>query len=373
MSASTCTRSRSRVAIAGAGRDGEVRFWGTVPNKPAAVERLVKRLGERHGRVECAYEAGPTGYGLYRQLVAMGISCKVVAPSRTPKKPGDRIKNDRRDALTLARLLRAGELTFVWVPDEVHEAMRDLVRARQAASSDVRKARQRIRSFLLKEGRSYGRKPWGYNHRVWLANQSLAHPAQQIAFQSYLNAQEQAESRRAELDRQIDELLPQWSLAPIVEALQALKGIGRVIAVALVAEVGDFSRFANPRQLMAYLGLVPGEHSSGDRVRPRGITKAGNVPLRALLFEAAWCYRTPPKVGSWLWMRLPAVGQAIKDIAWKAQVRLNGRYRRLTGRGKRTQIAVTAVARELLGFVWAIATRVAAAMVAPQAGAEGRA
>ncbi len=361
------------VAIASAGRDGEVRLWGTIPNKPTAVERLIKKLGERHGRIECAYEAGPTGYGLYRQLAAMGIGCKVVAPSRTPRKPGERIKNDTRDALTLARLLRAGELTFVWVPDEVHEAMRDLVRARQAASLDVRKARQRIQSFLLKEGRSYGRKPWGYNHRVWLANQSFAHPAQQIAFQSYLNAHEQAESRRAELDRQIDELLPQWPLAPIVEALQALKGIGRVIAVALVTEVGDLTRFANPRQLMAYLGLVPGEHSSGDRVRPRGITKAGNVPLRALLFEAAWCYRTPPKVGSWLWTRLPKAGQAIKDIAWKAQVRLKGRYRRLTGRGKRTQVAVTAVARELLGFVWAIATRVAATMPAPQAGAEGRA
>ncbi len=361
------------VAIASAGRDGEVRLWGTIPNKPTAVERLVKKLGERHGRIECAYEAGPTGYGLYRQLAAMGIGCKVVAPSRTPRRPGERIKNDTRDALTLARLLRAGELTFVWVPDEVHEAMRDLVRARQAASSDVRKARQRIQSFLLKEGRSYGRKPWGYNHRVWLADQSFAHPAQQIAFQSYLNAHEQAESRRAELDRQIDELLPRWSLAPIVEALQALKGIGRVIAVALVTEVGDLTRFANPRQLMAYLGLVPGEHSSGDRVRPRGITKAGTVPLRALLFEAAWCYRTPPKVGSWLWTRLPEVGQAIKDIAWKAQVRLNGRYRRLTGRGKRTQVAVTAVARELLGFVWAIAIQVAATMPAPQARAEGRA
>ena len=203
--------------------------------------------------------------------------------------------------------------------------------------------------------------------------QWVAHPAQQIAFQGYLNAQEQAEGRRAELDRQIDELLPDWSLAPIVEALQALKGVGRVIAVALVAEVGDLTRFANPRHLMAYLGLVPGEHSSGDRVRPRGITKAGNVPLRALLFEAAWCYRTPPKVGSWLWTRTPEVGQGVRDIAWKAQVRLNGRYRRLTGRGKRTQVAVTAVARELLGFVWAIATRVAATLTPRQAGAEGRA
>jgi transposase len=258
----------------------------------------------------------------------------------------------------LARLLRAGELTAVWVPDEVHEAMRDLARARQTSSYDVRKARQRIQSFLLRHGRNFGAKSWTYRHRVWLSEQSFDHAAQQIAFKSYLNAHEQAESRRKELDEQIAELIPHWSLAPIVEALQALKGIGLIVAVALVAEIGDFMRFANPRQLMAYLGLVPGERSSGKSIRPGGITKSGNITLRSLLFEAAWCYRNSPKVGKWCWTRMPETQQIIKDIAWRAQVRLHGRYRKLIAKGKRSQIAVTAVARELLGFIWAVCRHV---------------
>ena len=354
------------VAIADAGREGEVRVWGSLPNTTSAVNRVLGKLLARHSRLLIAFEAGPTGYGLYRRLTAKGLACQVVAPSHTPRKPGDRIKNDSRDAMMLARLLRAGELTPVWVPDEVHEAMRDLVRARQTASFDVRKARQRIQSFLLRHDRRYGAKCWGYRHRVWLADQSFDHTAQQIAFQSYLNAHEQAESRRADLDHQIAELMPHWSLAPVVEALQALRGVGLVIAAALVAEIGDLTRFTNPRQLMAYLGLVPGEHSSGKSIRPGGITKAGNVRIRALLFEAAWCYRSPPKVGQWCWTHRPEVAQAIKDIAWKAQLRLHGRYRTLIGRGKRSQVAVTAVARELLGFIWAIGIQVLGRTEVPQ-------
>ncbi|NSL24033.1 IS110 family transposase [Agrobacterium tumefaciens] len=346
------------VAVAEAERNGEVRSWGTIANTPTSVDKLLNKLRGKYAELEFAHEAGPTGYGLYRTLHAKGAKCIVVAPSMTPKKPSDRIKNDTRDASMLARLLRAGELTAVWVPDEVHEAMRDLARARQTASYDVRKARQRIQSFLLRQGRQFGAKSWTYRHRVWLSDQSFDHIAQQIAFQSYLNAHEQAESRRKELDEQIVELIPHWSLAPIVEALQALKGIGVVVAVALVAEIGDFMRFANPRQLMAYLGLVPGERSSGKSLRPRGITKSGNITLRSLLFEAAWCYRNRPKVGQWCWTRMPETQQVIKDIAWKAQVRLHGRYRKLISNGKRSQVAVTAVARELLGFIWAVCQHV---------------
>lgn len=343
------------VAIAEAGRDGEVRFWGSIPNVPDAIEVLFKRLESRHGKLQYVYEAGPCGYGLYRQLAARGRTCKVVAPSHTPKKAADRIKNDTRDSVTLARLLRAGELTFVWVPDETHESMRDLVRARQRASNDIRQARQRIQGFLLRLQRRYPTKPWSLRHRIWLANQKFDHPAQQLAFQNYLNAHEQAEARRDLLDKQIAELLPHWTLEPIVKALQALKGIASTIAVALVAEIGDFRRFSNARQLMAFLGIVPGEFSSGHSVRPRGITKAGNTALRALLYEAAWCYRTPAKVGSFMYSRMPKdLPQKLKDIAWKAQVRLSARYRRLLARGKKSQVAVTAVARELLGFVWAI-------------------
>lgn len=343
-------------AIAEAGRTGEVRFLGAIDNTPDALDKLIKRLVQRHRSLEIAYEAGPCGYVIYRRLAAKGIACKVIAPSHTPKKPNDRIKNDTRDAVTLARMLRAGELTPVWVPDTIHEAIRDLTRARLVASYEVRKCRQRIQTFLLKLDLRYEKKSWTYQHRVWLANRRFDHAAQQIAFQSYLNAHEQAEARRSQLDREITDLVPHWSLAPLVEALQALKGVGTIIAVALVAEVGDFRRFERPRELMAYLGLVPGEHSSGNSVRPRGITKTGNVALRSLLFEAAWCYRTPPKIGSWQWTRLPRqAGQAARDIAWAAQLRLHRRYQRLLARGKRSPVAITAVARELLGFIWAIA------------------
>lgn len=351
------------VAIAEAGREGEVRFWGTLQNTAPALDGLCRRLAERHAHLEYVYEAGPCGYRVYRHLTARGIVCHVISPSHTPKKAADRIKNDTRDAITLARLLRAGELTSIWVPDELHEAMRDLVRARQVASYDVRQAKQRIQSFLLRHARHYDGKQWSKRHGIWLSNQTFDHAAQQLAFQSCLNAHEQCESRRAEIENQITELLPTWHLAPVVFALQSLKGIAQTIAVALVAEIGDFRRFAHPRQLMAFLGLVPGEHSSGNTVRPGGITKAGNVALRALLFEAAWCYRSTAKVGSFLQARRPpGLSQEMKDIAWKAQVRLCGRYRRLVARGKKSQVAVTAVARELLGFIWDIGTRAQGAM-----------
>jgi transposase len=343
------------VAIAVAGRNGEVRSQGTIPNKPDAIKKLVSKLAGRFGPLEFVQEAGPCGYGLHRLLEQLGQISRVVAPSRTPKRAGDRTKNDTRDALMLARLLRAGELDFVWVPDKVHEAVRDLVRARYAASCDVRLARQRIQSFLLKHDRRYTKKKsWGGQHRVWLANQSFDHPAQQIAFQNYLNMEEQAVARRAELDRQIQDILPTWSMNPLVEALQALRGVAGIIAVSIVAEIGDLSRFKSARQLMAFLGLVPSEHSSGSKVRPRGITKTGNKVVRSHLLEAAWCYRLHAKIGERLLRRNATLPELAKEIAWKAQVRLCGRYRRLLARGKKSQVVTTAIARELVGFIWAI-------------------
>jgi len=343
------------MSVAEAGRNGEVRYIGNFANNPVAIISQLKRLSERHGEIECAYEAGPCAYTLYRKLTDVGICCMVVAPSKLPAVRG-RVKNDHRDSLTLARLLRSGDLVAVWVPDPTHEAMRDLVRARQAASFDVRKARQRIQSYLLLRDRHYVSKPWTSRHKIWLADQAFDHPAQQITLQTYINALEQAESRRAGLDQQINDLLPSWSLAPIVKSLQALRGVASVIAIALVAEIGDFERFPSPRDLMAYIGLVPGEHSSGVSVRPRGITKQGNSVTRALLYEAAWCYRQSAKVGQWMTARRPRdLPQYALDIAWKAQLRLCSRYRKLVARGKKSQVAITAVARELLGFVWAIA------------------
>jgi transposase len=344
------------VAIADAHGGREVRFWGNIPNSPEPLQKLVDKLCGRYREIEFVYEAGPCGYDIYRRLTGQGLTCRVIAPSHILRRPGDRIKNDHRDAMTLARLARAGELTEVWVPDEVHEAMRDLVRARHAANRDVRMARQRIQSFLLKYHYTYGQKPWTGKHRTWLANRTFPHRAQQIAFQNYLNSTEQALARREELETQIRELLPDWSLHILVDSLQALRGVALIIAVTVVAEVGDMQRFSNPKQLMAFLGLVPGEHSSGGKTRPRGITKTGNRTVRSLLFEAAWSYRQRPKVGAYMLQHRPKeLPQAAKDIAWKAQVRLCRRYRQLLAKRKKSQVAITAVARELVGFMWSIA------------------
>ncbi len=348
------------VAVADGARGGEVRFWGSVPNETTSINRLVKKISAKFPEPHFVYEAGPCGYGLHRHLSGMGYDCRVVAPSRTPVQPGRRrIKNDTNDALSLARLHRAEELTYIWTPDSIHEAMQDLIRARRTASHQVRKARQRISCFLLKHGRRYEAKKWGYRHRVWLSDLQFEHAATAFALQSYLNEEEQAADRRAQVDSQIEELLQEWDLAPIVRELTALRGIDVVIACAVVAEVGDFGRFDNPRRLMSYFGLVPSEHSSGSTIRSRGITKTGSSDVRALLYEAAWLYRLKPKIGQWTLARRQQISQTSKDIAWKAQLRLYARYQRLVkSRNKRTQVAVTAVARELVGFIWAIARNV---------------
>jgi transposase len=348
-------KDKIAVAIVDATRASEARFFGEICNTPDAVAALLKKLNQRYGRLHCVYESGPCGYGLYRQIIDAGHVCEVVSPAHTPRRAGNHIKNDRRDALMLARLSRAGELTAVWVPDPAHEAMRDLIRAREVASRDVRQARQRIQGFLLRHGRRYIGAVWKKRHRVWLGNQTFEHPAQQIAFQTYLNAMDQANERKEAIEQQIAALLPDWSLGSVVEALQALRGVALVIAAAIVAEVGDMRRFDNPRQLMAYLGLVPGEHSSGETRRLTGITKAGSIVARRLLVEAAWAYRMPAKIGPGIQRRQEMLPMQIRDIAWKAQVRLCARYRRMLARRKKAPVVITAIARELVGFIWAIA------------------
>jgi len=346
------------VAIADAGRLGEVRHVTTIANTPTAIGKLARVLARRHGIIEFVYEAGSCGYNVQRQLTALGFTCRVCAPSLTPRKPGDRIKNDHRDAITLARLLRAGELTYVWVPNALHEALRDLVRARHVACQDVRRDRIRIQAFLLRRDLRFEGKPWSTRHRRWLSSRAFDHPAQQIAFQTYLNALEHDEARKAELETQIQEFVANSPWSNQMQALQALKGVGPTVAATVIAEVGDFARFAHPRQLVAYFGLAPGEHSSGGTVRPRGITKAGSSIARSVLCEAAWHYRTTPRVGEWMKTHRPSVSQDIIAIAWKAQLRLHKTYRRLTARGKRSVVATAAVARELLGFIWSIGQRV---------------
>ena len=358
-------KAKIAVAVAEPGRSGEVRFQGEIANQPEAVRRLIERLAGKHGRLRVCYEAGPCGYGLHRQITALGHDCTVVAPSLIPRKPGDRVKTNRRDALTLARLHRAGELTPVWIPDPTHEAMRDLVRARTAAMEAVRRARQQLQGFLLRHGRVFaGRKTWSPAHRRWLAGLRFEPPAQQIVLQEQLDVIDEAERRRDRLEAQIRELVPGWSLAPVVTALRAMRGVAFLSAVVLAAEVGDFRRFANPRQLMAWLGLVPSEHSSGSKVERGGITKAGNGRARRVLVEGAWSYRFPARVTGPIQARLEGVPDGVRAIAWKAQLRLCARYRRLVAAGKNANLVTAAVAREMAAFAWAIARQVRPAAAA---------
>lgn len=338
------------VAVAEPLPGGEVRYWGKVANTPAALDRVLKRLSRDGRRLEVCYEAGPCGYGIYRRVSSMrDVTCVVAAPSMIPRRPGERVKTNRRDALKLARLLRARELTPVWVPDTAHEAMRDLVRARGAAVADLLRCRQRIAGFLLRQGVLYAGKPWSQKHRAWLGGLTFELAAHRLMFAELLQALDQTQARRDRLTDHIAELAPAWSLAWLVEALQALRGYRLIHAATLTAEIGDPRRFATPRQLMAYLGLVPSEHSSGERVRRGGITKTGNGRARKVLIEAAWTYARAAKRAA------PAAPPAIAAIAEKARHRLARRYRQLMAKGKRAPVAITAVARESLGFVWAIA------------------
>lgn len=343
------------VALAEAGKRGEVREYGTIDNTPAALKALASKLAKSGSALRFCYEAGPCGYGIQRQLSVAGHECIVVAPSLIPRKPGDRIKTDRRDAANLARLHRAGELTPVWVPDPAHEAVRDLVRARLAAVRALRQARQQLSGFLLRQGQHYSRPAWTLMHRRWLAGLRFAQAAHHLVLEDCIAAVEAATARRDRLEAHIAAALPDWSLAPVVRALQALRGMALVAAATLVAELGDITRFANPRQLMAYLGLVPSEHSSGGTRRQGGITKAGNGSARRMLIEAAWSYRFPARISRELLLRQETLAKPIRDTAWKAQERLCGRYRKLARAGKAPNVVTTAIARELAGFVWAIA------------------
>ena len=343
------------VALAEAGKRSEVREYGKIANTPAAVQALVAKLARNGHELRFCYEAGPCGYAIQRQLTGSQHDCIVVAPSLIPRRPGERIKTDRRDAINLAKLHRAGELTPVWVPDAAHEAIRDLVRARLAAVRTLRQARQQLSGFLLRHGHHYNRPAWTLMHRRWLAGLRFEHAAHHIVLEDCIAAIEAATARRDRLEAHIAAALPDWSLAMVVRALQALRGMALVAAATLVAELGDITRFANPRQLMAYLGLVPSEHSSGGTRRQGGITKAGNGAARRMLIEAAWSYRFPARISREQLLRQEGLAKPIRDTAWKAQERLCRRYRKLARAGKPPTVVVAAIARELAGFVWAIA------------------
>ena len=350
------------IAVAVAESSGEVRSLGIIPNRAESVGRLIRKLGKPE-QLRVCYEAGPTGYVLYWQLAALGVKCEVVAPTLVPVKAGDRVKTDRRDAQKLARNYRAGDLTPVWVPDAAHEALRDLVRARLAAKRDQLRARHRLSKFLLRHGRRApeGSSPWSEKYLNWIkAYVHFEHHAQELTLGDYLHEVEHAAERIVRLERSIDasiERLP-VKMRAVIEALQSLRGIAQISAVSIMAEVGELSRFAHPRQLMGYSGAVCREHSSGPRIRRGPISKAGNAHLRRIMVEAAWAYRHRPAVGKTLAARQRRSTPAVTALAWKAQQRLHRRYVHLMARGKNTQQTITAVGRELLGFIWAIGVHV---------------
>lgn len=347
------------VAYACEDRDSEVTFVGPIGTLQRDVDKLVRRLQSKASRLVFAYEAGPCGYVLHRYLAGKGIECLVVAPTRIPKKPGDPIKTDRRDAVQIARCLRAGDLDSVYVPSVDDEAIRDLSRAREDGVMDLKAARLRLKSFLLRLGIAYeGRADWNDAHQRFLARVVCPTPVQQIVFQEYLHAITEIAERLKRITAELREHASSWRLSPLVEAYQAMRGVQDTVAITATAELGDITRFDNPRQLAGFVGLVPSVHATGKSRRLGAITKAGNSHVRRVLIEAAWAYRHPAKVSEAIRKRIELLPKKIQDIGWKAQVRLCKRFRRLTARGKHPNVIVTAIARELLAFMWAIAREV---------------
>ena len=343
------------IAVAEGGRNGEVRDYGMVGGSLIALERVLGKLKKPGTQLHCVYEAGPCGFVIYRRLQKLGIDCEVVAPSLIPRKPGERIKTNRRDAIKLARSHRAGELTAVHVPDARDEAIRDLCRARTDAVRDQRRSRQQLKALLLRLGYHYtGKSSWTQAHLRYLRELELTHAAQKSVLEEYLIAVSQAGGRIARLTSQIELHVATWRWQPAVEALMAMRGIQLIAASVLVSELGDLRRFEHPRQLMAYLGLVSSENSSGPHRRQGAITKCGNTHARWFLIECAQHYALPPKVSKELSKRQQHQSQAIKELSWKAQIRLYRRFWMLLQRGICRQKAVVAVARELSGFIWAM-------------------
>jgi transposase len=347
------------VAYVAQAHDAEVIDLGTIGTRQADIDQLVRKRQSKANHLVFVYEAGPCGSWLYRYLTKKGHICWVVAPSLIPKKAGDRVKTDRRDAVPLARLMRSGDLTPVYVPTVEDEAIRDLSRAREDTLRDLKAAKNRLKAFLLRQDIRYtGRAHWGPAHLRWLAEVVCPTPAQQIVFQEYVRSVNEHTERLQRLAQELQDHVKTWRLQPVVEALQALRGVQFTVAVTIVAELGDLTRFDNPRQLMSYLGLTPSEYSRGERRRQGGSTKAGNTHARRALVEGAWAYRYPAKVSRHLQLRLESVPKPLQDISWKAQVRLCRRYRPLSARGKHANQVVVAIARELSAFMWAIAQEV---------------
>jgi len=334
---------------------GEVRYLGEVANTPDALVKLVRQLRKGDAQLSFCYEAGCCGYSIHRQLTELGWDCQVVAPSLIPRKAGDRVKTDRRDSMMLARLHRAGELTAVWVPDGAQESLRDLTRAREDMKEMQKKAKQLLSAFLLRHGHAFdGKSNWTQAHFRWLETIKFTLPTQQIVFQEYIDTVTGLTRRVNAFDKHIASAAAESVFWPMIEGLMALRGVSLLTATTIAAEVGDLRRFPSAPQLMAYLGVVPSEHSSGGSKSRGGITKTGNAHVRRVLVEAAWTYRHHARKTAHLERRAERTTVEVQEIAWKAQVRLCARYRVMNGRGKLKVQTCTAVARELAGFIWAI-------------------
>lgn len=345
------------MGVAPRGR-AEPHFVGTVAPQWGTLSKALGRLGKPEA-LQIVYEAGPCGYTLARQLRARGYACEVIAPAKIARRPGERIKTDRRDALLLARAARAGELVNVTIPDERDEAIRDLSRAREDAVRARLKARQQLKALLLRHGHRYsGRSSWTAAHELYLAGITFKHPAQDIAYAEYRSAVREAHERVENLTQGMSGQLEHWRMRPVVKAIMTLRGIDLVAAMTLVAEIGDFTRFARPRELMGFLGLVPSEYSSGSKRQQGAITKTGNSHARRVLVEAAWNYRFPARMSSTLQRRQEGQPKAVRQIAWGAQLRLAKRYRHLSARKLPLNKICVAIARELSAFVWDIARQV---------------
>ena len=348
---------KETIAVAAAHREApaQVEHLGEIPNRPDSIQRLMLKFRARY-QLRVCYEAGPCGYAIYRQLRSLDIPCDVVAPSLVPTRPGDRVKTDRRDASRLARLFRSGELTSVWVPDPPHEALRNLTRLRAIAHHDLTRARHRLSKFLLRTGcvSPEEAKPWSKRFLAWTHSVSLAQPLDVLVRDDYYNQVVHLQDRIDVLDQAIADAAAASPMAPRIKALCTMRGVSTITATTLIAEWGDISRFARPRQLMGYSGLVPSESSSGSSIQRGRITKTGSGYLRRVLVEAAFAYRHRPQVGSTLKHRQQGQPESILRISWKAQQRLHRLYSRLLAREKRHQKVVVAVAREMVGFLWAI-------------------
>ena len=352
---------KDAIAVASVAQDhgAEVTSLGTIGTRQCDIDHLIRTMQSKAKHLIFVYEAGPCGSWLYRYLTKQDDDCWVVAPSLMPTKAGDRVTTDRRDAVHLARLARSGDLTTVSVPKVADDAIRDLPRAREDTLRDLKAATLRLKAFLLRHDiRSTGRATWGPAHLRWLAEVVCPTPAQHIVFQEYVRAVNEHTERLQRLDQELQEHVKAWRFHPVVDALQALRGVQFTGAVTTVADLGDLTRFETPRQLMTFLGVIPSEYSTGARRRQGAITKAGNTHARRALVEGAWAYRYPAKVSRHLQLRLEKHPKIIQDISWKAQVRLGKRYRRLIARGKHANQVVVAIARELIGFMWALANQI---------------